>query len=376
MILGILPSLGGSIESQKKDQREGLFLGYYIPKYLEQFKKVHYFSYADTETKALPNVAIVANQLRWHRYLYAFLMPLLHRDAICACGILRVMHLNGTVPAIIAKWFYRIPFVTTYGYDYVKFAKLEGHWLKAKLLKLFIPFALKCANGVIVTTPALQLEVESYIGRSDKIQLIPNAVDINRFSPAHTGNPSNREPFRFLFIGRFERQKNIDFLFDVIDELKEQKPIILNMIGTGSLLEQFKQKAKQRKLPIQFSGSVAYESIPQRHRDSDCYISTSLAEGHPKALIEAMSSGLFCVVSDCPGHKDLIQEGRNGLLLGMDHVSHWVRALVDLIEDPRRRQALSEQARQSVVEKFSIHNTLTQETLFLTRTQALHGKTS
>ena len=366
IILGILPSLGGSIKSQRVDRREGLFLGYYIPKYLQNFDEVRYFSYAKAEEPKETHLAgfhIFSNQLGLQRFLYALVIPFFYRNQIKACNLFRVMHLNGAIPAIIIKKLYGIPFVATYGYNYAKFAEIEGHRWKAKVLRMMIPFFLKNAKAIIVTTADLKKEVENYIGKLGKIELVPNGVDAAKFAPEK--NTASKQElfslFRLLSIGRLEKQKNLFFLLDVIARLKDKRSIKLVVIGRGSLESELKEKVNRENLPVHFISHVAYDSIREYHRESDCFISTSLAEGHPKALIEAMSSGLACVVSDCAGNRTLIKDGRNGFLLKTEEIDLWVDRLSELSNNPALCMGAGRQAREHIIQNFDIHHTLDKE---------------
>ena len=365
LTLGILPSLGGSIESQRIDRREGLFLNYYIPSYLTAFDEVRYFSYANENQMVTERVRLFPNRWHIHKYFYAFLVPFIYRKAIRECHLFRVMHLNGAVPAILAKMLYKIPFATTYGYNYVKFAEIEGHPIKAKFLKFLVPIFLRRANHIIVTTPDLRKEVEDWIGKTDKVTLIPNGVDTIKFVP---NEKQELFPFfRLLTIGRLEKQKNLFFLLEVISKLKSKREVKLTIIGKGSLSESLKKKVFQENLPVRFISHIPYESIVGHHREADCYISTSLAEGHPKALIEAMSSGLACVVSHCPGNSMVVESGKTGFLLKLDDINVWVDILLELSDVTERRRSFGRNARQWVIQNFDINHTLANEINLLLR---------
>ena len=363
--LGILPSLGGSLESQKKDKREGLFLNYYIPTYLKHFDRITYFSYANEALRNIPKFEIVGNKLNLHRYIYGLLLPFFHFKTIRKCSVLRCMHLNGALTALIAKWFFGIRFVTTYGYDYVRFAEIEKHFIQARLLKLVIPLVLKAADGVIVTTDELRKRVEMYIGRSMKIKKIPNGVDCDRFHPSKQSGNNPRTTFQMLAIGRLERQKNLFFLLDVISEVAKKRPVRLTLIGNGNLRGELHEKAFKDKVPVNFVESVPYEFMPEAHKEADCYISTSLSEGHPKSLIEAMSSGLPCIVSDCPGNRTMIENGKSGIVLDASDVRKWVDSIVYLIDHAEEQSKFGAAARQYIKESFDLRSTLDMDLEFV-----------
>ncbi len=363
IILGILPSLGGSIESQRNDRREGLFLDYYVAKYAERFDVIYYFSYGDQTTElqrsATKQFTIFPNRRRWHRYVYQFLLPFLNCETIRKCSVIRVMQANGIIPAILAKWRFKIPFIVTYGYDYAAFAKIEGHWLKTLMLRCLLPFFLRDADGIIVTTEESKRWIEKHVGISDKIQLVPNGVDVAWFSQVHERNASRS--FQLLFVGRLERQKNLFFLMDMIAILCQKTEVEVTLIGDGSLRNDLEIYAKERNLPVKFLGSIPYADIKNYHAKANCFLMPSLTEGHPKALIEAMSSGLACVVSNCSGNNALVKHNQTGLLLELGSAEMWADAVFDLLKNPKKRQALGLSARNQIVEEFDIHKTLAQE---------------
>ena len=369
MILGILPSLGGSIDAQERDGRQGLFLNYYAPHYLSAFEEVFYFSYADYgRVKPSPRFHIFPNTFRMHRYLYAFLLPLMHWNEIRKCRLIRVMHLTGAVPAMLIKLFGRIPFIATYGYDYVRFADIEGRAWKVGVLKFVIPIFLRAADGIIVTTPDLKREVERLIGADPKIQIVPNGVDAAHFSPdRRQRSAADQQEFKLIAVGRLEKQKNYSFLLDVISEACRLRKFRLTVIGNGSARQALGERIAKEKLPVELLGSVPYDSVAEYLRRSDGYVSTSLAEGHPKALIEAMSCALPCVVSSSAGNSALIRHGDNGCLMDLTDKQGWVRALVQLADDASLRAHFGEKARQDILESYDLRKTLVSEIAFLKR---------
>lgn len=375
MILGIFPSLGGSIASQRKDGREGLFLDYYLPAYLRTFNEVHYFSYAREEQSMIKQVFFHCNLIRLHRYVYAMLLPLIRSRSVRKCSVFRVMHFNGILPAIIAKYLWKTPFVVTYGYDYARFAEIENHHIKAKVIRFLTPWFLNQSDYIIVTTEELRQAVLRLTRKPGHVVLVPNGVDTQTFQPLPSAEIQNgtERPFTLLFVGRLERQKNLPFLLEVISELRRSINIKLEIVGSGSQESMLKRIVSEDQLPVEFLGNVPYVTIYERYQKADCFVSTSLVEGHPKTLIEAMSCGLPCVVSDCPGHVGLIKHDKNGLLLPLDKIERWARTLENLISDKPKQASLRRNARERIVNFYDIHKTLSKELDLLTATSKHSG---
>lgn len=362
-VLGIFPSLGGSIQSQNKDGRQALFLDYYIPTYFTQFDEVRYFSYEDENLQGENKMVFFPNRFHLHRYVYAWLMPFLYWKAIKTCSVIRVMQANGAIPALICKFFWRIPYIMTYGYDYTKFTQIEGHSVKAWFLNQVLPVVLKYSSRIIVTTDDLRNQVQKHVRDMAKVVLIPNAVDLERFKPQSSIRVSGL-PIKILFVGRLERQKNLFFLLDVIAGLRVKQPILLTIVGEGRLRSKLEENVKARSLPVQLVGAVPYQKIVQYYQESDIFISTSLAEGHPKSLIEAMSCGMICIVSNCEGNHSLIKDGFSGILLALQE-SLWITSLGKIIDNIDCFRCLGEQAREVIKENFDISQTLNREVALL-----------
>ena len=286
-----------------------------------------------------------------------------YRRAIKTCSVMRMMQTNGAIPALLSNFFWQIPYVVTYGYDYAKFTQIEGHPVKAWFLNQILPIALKYASRIIVTTDDLKNQVQKHVRDKSKVVLIPNAVDIDRFKPKNSAGAS-APPIKILFVGRLERQKNLFFLLDVIAGLRAKQPILLTIVGEGRLRSKLEENVQTRNLPVCFAGAVPYQKIAQHHQEADIFISTSLAEGHPKSLIEAMSCGMICVVSDCEGNRSLIKNGTAGFLLPLND-SLWIETLGKVVDNVGRFRCMGEQAREEIKRNFNINQTLSREVTLL-----------
>jgi glycosyltransferase involved in cell wall biosynthesis len=80
----------------------------------------------------------------------------------------------------------------------------------------------------------------------------------------------------------------------------------------------------------------------------------STDEACPVAVLEAMSAGLPVVVSDIPGTRHLVTDGKDGLRFPVGAVAVLAAGLAHLANDPTRRRALGEAARQRVRDEFTV----------------------
>ncbi|TCI48273.1 MULTISPECIES: glycosyltransferase [unclassified Exiguobacterium] len=141
---------------------------------------------------------------------------------------------------------------------------------------------------------------------SNKCEILPNAIDIKKFSYEESGRKKVREELGINdnqlvlgHIGRFEYQKNHDYLIEIFSEVvKNDNKAILLLIGSGSLLDSIKQKVKEKKIEenVRFLGLRADTS--SLLKGMDIFLFPSHFEGLPVTLVETQVSDLKCIISD------------------------------------------------------------------------------
>jgi glycosyltransferase involved in cell wall biosynthesis len=126
----------------------------------------------------------------------------------------------------------------------------------------------------------------------------------------------------------------------------------------AGLADEIRRRAAADELAGRLVFVEATRSIERYFRVSDIYVLTSIREGLPIALLEAMSTGLACVASRLPGATDvMIADGINGLLVAPDDEEGFATAIARLLDDRVLAERLGAAARQTVIERFSIGQT-------------------
>jgi GT2 family glycosyltransferase len=365
--LGVLSEQGGSIRNLDASGQGGRFVQEYLRRYAEAFPQVFYFSYEDEQPSVPAGCTVVPNRRRVPRWVYAFVMPLQHARAFRECAVLRVMQLTGEVPAIIAKMLYGVPFVATYGYDYAANARAEGAGVvRTRLFRIRTAIALRFADRVIVTNPAIRSAVEQRIGPAN-VLFVPNAVDTERFAPSNADAASDRPVV--LFVGRFSPEKNLPLLIGAISRLRG--PVTLRLVGSGPLKASIAAQAAERGVQVEFPGVLEHYALPDEFRRATIFVLPSSGEGHPKVLIEAMSCACACVGTDVRGIRELISDRDTGLLVPVDE-ERLAAALDELLCDAPLRRRLGASARAYVMQHYDIAATLAHEIDALKRAGGLH----
>jgi len=368
LTLGLLPALKSGVQDMVEAGQQALLIGQYFGAYAAGFEHTWYFSYRHEWLEQYTDDAVLLSKVtilpgRASR-LYSLVLPIRWRREVRQCDVLRVFQTPGAIPAAIAHLLWGIPVAVTYGYSYAHVARAEGHRWRALLHPALERIVLRTAAAVIVTTPALRAYVERQVP-ANRVHLIPNSVDTERFAPAPL-RPGKR---RVAFVGRFERQKNLELLVDAATRI--QPAVELVLVGDGSQRETIHSAAAQLGVRVEMPGIVPNAALPAVLQSADAFALPSLVEGHPKALLEAMSCGLPCVGLDVPGTRDVLQHELTGLLCPPT-ADGLAAGLQRVLDDDPLAQRLGRAARDWVNAHFDSRVVMQQEVTLLRQLAAGH----
>lgn len=349
MNLGIMLPLGESFENLSKSGQDDLFKNFYIKHFSKSFNKVYIFSYKNEQIRDLPkNVYLIPNKFKLHRYFYGLFLPLLVKKSLQDCNVLRIYHLSGCLPAIIAKFLYGKQFVFNFAYDYERFALLDKKIFQYVLFKFLKSFAVFSASKLFVANKILLKMINS-----DKCYYLPNGVDTKQFYPKiKEGNM----PLQILSIGRLEIQKNHLALIEALVGLE----IELKIVGNGLLFQKLINLATKKNVRLKIVKKIIHSKLPEVYRKADIFILPSLIEGHPKVLLEAMASGMPVIASKISGVEDIIKDQENGLFCNPNKESIRKKLLV-LINNLTLKKKIAKNARLTILEKFDLNKLIIDE---------------
>jgi glycosyltransferase EpsD len=180
-----------------------------------------------------------------------------------------------------------------------------------------------------------------------------NGVGINKskYLPANEDEKSeirgkngySINDFLLIYPAELSKRKNQELLFDIVNELKNTIPNLkLLLVGKGELEELYKEKIKSMVLEDYIELLGFRNDIPELLKMSDVLIASSLTEGLPINLIEAMSTGLPIVATNVRGHVDLIENNKNGFLFSPNNINEVVDKLNRLYKDKKIYNSISE----------------------------------
>ena len=148
-------------------------------------------------------------------------------------------------------------------------------------------------------------------------------------------------------VGRLEASKGTDLLIEALPLLRARWPgARLEVLGDGPARAALREKAEALGIDdaVAFSGQLPHAAVLARLRDAAVFCLASVSEGFPKAVVEAMASGVPVVVTDLPVLRHLLSSG-GGVLLESRTPEAIAKASASCVEDPARYRRLSDQAR-------------------------------
>jgi glycosyltransferase involved in cell wall biosynthesis len=208
---------------------------------------------------------------------------------------------------------------------------------------------LKAARAVIANSLALQQR--SVAADALPVGVIPNGVDSTYFIPAASKPPP--QPFRWLFVGRLQAQKNLGWLITRLAALTDLS-WELHIVGDGPLRGEWQQLAQSLGVAsrLTWHGWLPREQILPQYQNAHALVQPSLYEGMANTVLEAMACGLAIVASDEPANRALVEGSGSGACLPLaDPGAAEIVLRATMTEDHWKRWGA--QARTHAIEHFS-----------------------
>ena len=184
---------------------------------------------------------------------------------------------------------------------------------------------------------------------AEKSFVIPNP-----FIPTDNIEPYNGVRRKTIIsAGRFAKEKCYDILIDAFAiVLKKHPDYQLILCGDGPMLSEYKKQIANLKIQdnVIFPGYV--KSVSKAVRGEGIFVLSSLYEGIPNSLIEAMSVGIPCISTDCSpgGPAFLFNNETRGMLVPTRNVNAMTEALLELIENSNRAKNYGQKALEVIEE--------------------------
>ena len=231
-------------------------------------------------------------------------------------------------------------------------------------LRIFEEKMLERATKIIAVSHFTKRELLDYYKvPEEKIRVIHNGVDINKFQPAKDKRKIkeelgfNPDDLAIVSVGRLYARKGLFTLIEsmpaVVKRFKNAKFIIS---GKGQSDEMRKLINYADKLGVKdsiiFTGYYPDKKLPKLYQAADVFAFSTFYEHHPFAVLEALSTGLPVVTTNVGGIPETIESGKNGFLVEPFNPKQFADRILYLLEHPAEAAEMGSLARKTILERF------------------------
>jgi glycosyltransferase involved in cell wall biosynthesis len=264
----------------------------------------------------------------------------------------RVIHAHfgrSGVYALLLKQLLGIPLITTFGG--------RDASVHASLPHLNHLYALlfRASDRIVAVSAELRDQLVTAGAPGDRIEVIRRGTDVRTFAFVSRVATGDRQPARFLMVGRLAEKKGHRYALQAVRRLVDDGlNVRLTIVGDGSLAQPIRQLCGELGLDrnVQLTGGVDSSHVRQHMAESDVLVHCSVTgadgdrEGIPNAVVEAAATGLPVVGTRHGGIVEAVEHGRTGLLVAERDVEGLASAMRQLAESTSLRLSMGEAAAQ------------------------------
>jgi glycosyltransferase involved in cell wall biosynthesis len=216
----------------------------------------------------------------------------------------------------------------------------------------------KWVDVVIALDDSIFNEILSIGIDRDRIRRIPNGIESRAFFPAQPKQEAKQNlnlagKVVMIFAGRLSPQKSLPTLLQALEKSLPACPNLhLLLVGDGPDRAALEEQARHLGIDRQVTFLGSQPDVRPYLNAADIFVLPSRSEGISNSLLEAMSAGLACAATLVGGNVEILDGGRCGVLLPVGDVSAWSGALVELGNDPQKRESLGLAAQRHVLGHF------------------------
>jgi glycosyltransferase involved in cell wall biosynthesis len=231
-------------------------------------------------------------------------------------------------------------------------------------LRIFEEKMLERAKKIIAVSHFTKRELVGYYEiPEEKIRVIHNGVDVDKFQPAPDKRKIkaelgfNPDDIAIVSVGRLYARKGLFTLIEsmpaVVERFRNAKFIIS---GKGQSDEMRKLIAHAEKLGVKnniiFTGYYPDKKLPKLYQAADVFAFSTFYEHHPFAVLEALSTGLPVVTTNVGGIPETIENGKNGFLVEPFNPMQFANRILYVLEHPTEAAQMGFMARKTIMEHF------------------------
>jgi len=250
------------------------------------------------------------------------------------------------------------PLVVTYHNDII------GQGLASLVARIYnsvgLNYVLKTAAKIIITQPGY-LQSSSHLAKyQDKIEVIPNGVDVEKFQPIQASDNEDKSTIFFLSVlDEFHKYKGLDYLLEALKIVKNNVPDVKLIVGgKGVLLDHHQEMAASLGLKdnVEFAGFIPDEEIADYYSQASVFVLpsiSSLQEGFGIVALEALACQTPVVTTDIVGVAQDLKQIKGGIVIPPRDTHKLADAITQILSDAQMQKEMGQRGRKLVQEKYT-----------------------
>jgi glycosyltransferase involved in cell wall biosynthesis len=258
--------------------------------------------------------------------------------------------------------------ITVHGYD-ILIEPSVGYGIRlSRKIDAVVRRVLNQADAIIAASKETFNETSRIVNDADKVQLIPNGVDVEKFNPnldgSHIRKELGIEGCTVVFsLRRHEPKYGLEYLIRAASIVTGKRNDVLFVIGGDGSLRQYHEQLAVKlgvKGRIMFTGKIPQNEVPYYYAMSDIVVVPSLQEAFGLVVSEALACGKPVIGTNLGGIPDQIIDGYNGFLVRSRNPKEIAEKILWLIGDPNEARRMGINGRKFVEKKFDMKDRVNQ----------------
>ncbi|HZL57854.1 MAG TPA: glycosyltransferase [Bryobacteraceae bacterium] len=225
--------------------------------------------------------------------------------------------------------------------------------LRARAYNQFDRWSLRAADKVLTVSIPFRRELTAHGVKPDRIEIVHNAIPsgwgASAHPPADLGIPGERKVI--LIVGRLSAEKDHLTLVNAVNALRPRADPHLAIVGDGPERGRIEKLVARLGLTDRVTFAGQQDSAEPYYAMADVAVLSSLSEGSPNALLEAMAAGVPVVATAVGGIPEIVTDGESALLVRPGDVGAMSTAIARLLVDEPLALAVAERSRTLIRER-------------------------
>jgi len=262
---------------------------------------------------------------------------------------------------MLAAWMTRVP-VRIHTFTGLVFPTSTG--LKRRILMFTDRMTCACATHIIPEGEGVKNDLLNYGITRKNMEVLGfgnvRGVDMEFYSRRpevlRKAQEIRKPVFTFVFVGRIVRDKGINELCEAFGRLSETEAVRLILVGPyEDNLDPISERSRQmiqNNAAIESVGAKVGDDLLAYYAAADCYVFPSYREGFPNTVLEAGAMGLPSIVTDINGSREIIVQGKNGVIIPSQDSEALYNAMLNMLKDSDAREEMAGNAREMIASRY------------------------